>query len=215
MISEIVFYLLKKGAHREPKRITTGEIAESMDVSQQTASRKLIQLEKSGQIERVAGKVLVTEKAVSEMRKLFKEVLDSLEGTSLIFSGKVVQGLGEGAYYVTQKGYMGQFDRKLCFKPFPGTLNVSVTEEDIEKRLLLREQKPIVIGGFRSAGRSFGKIDAYRCSIGGVPCAIIFPERSLHGLQMLEIVSAFNLRKKLGITDGSEVKVEVVQNIPC
>jgi riboflavin kinase len=215
MISDIVFYLLKKGAHHEPVRITTGEVAKYIDVSQQTASRKLIELEKLGEITRQGGKVFVTEKAIAQVRRLIKEVLGSLEGSAMVFSGKAAAGLGEGAYYMGQKKYVEQFDKKLCFKPYPGTLNVSIGEEDIEKRLLLRERKPIVIAGFTSAGRTFGRIDAYRCAIGGLPCAIIFPERSLHGLQMLEIVSAFNLRKKLGIADGAEVKIDVVDNIPC
>jgi len=149
------------------------------------------------------------------VRKLLREVLDSLEGTSITFSGKIVEGLGEGAYYVRQKAYMGQFHRKLCFKPFPGTLNVSIDAEDIEKRLLLREQKPIIINGFRSGERSFGTIHAYRCSINSVPAAIIFPERSVHGLQTLEIIAPYNLRKKIGVSEGSQVKVEVTANIPC
>ena len=50
MLSEIVFFLLRQGAHREPKRITTNEVAQNISVSQQTASRKLINLEKSGPI---------------------------------------------------------------------------------------------------------------------------------------------------------------------
>lgn len=215
MISSVVFYLLKKGAHREPVRITTGEVAEQTGVSQQTASRKLISLEREGLITRVGGKVMVTEKAIAEARKLLKEVLDSLEGTSLVFNGKIVAGLGEGAFYVRQKKYMEGFDKLLCFKPFPGTLNVSISEDDIEKRLQLREQKAITINGFKDGKRSFGKIAAYRCAINSVPAAVIFPEMSLHGLQVLEIVAPYNLRKKLGITDGSAVRVEVTANLPC
>ncbi len=215
MISSVVFYLLKKGAHREPVRITTGEIAEQTNVSQQTASRKLIQLERDGLIARVGGKVQVTEKAIAEARKLLKEVLDSLEGTSLVFTGKIVTGLGEGAFYVKQKKYLEGFDKKLCFRPFPGTLNISINENDIEKRLQLREQKPIVVEGFKDGKRSFGKIDTYRCAINGMPAAVIFPEMSVHGLQVLEIVAPYNLRKKLNLADGNEVKVEVTANLPC
>jgi len=215
MASDIIFYLLKKGAHREPVRITTGEIAEQSGISQQTASRKLILLERDGRIVRTNGKIMVTEKAISDARKLLRDVLDSLEGTTLVFSGRVIEGLGEGAFYVRQKKYMEEFNRKICFKPFPGTLNVSIVEDEIEKRLQLREQKPIVVNGFKSAGRTFGKIEAYRCSLGGVPCAIIFPERSIHGLQVLEIIAPCNLRKKLGLSDGGEVKIEVVKNLPC
>ena len=208
MISDIIFLLLRKEAHREPKRVTTSEVAESIGVSQQTASRKLIQLEKSGELERAGGKVFLTDKAISEVRKLIREVMDSLEGTSIMFQGSVVAGVGEGAYYLSQKGYTGQLSRLLSFKPFAGTLNVTIGDDEIEKRILLRQQKPVLVSGFRKGGRAFGKIEAYRCVLSGIPCAIVFPERSVHGLRVLEIISQFNLRKKLGLSDGSKVVVE-------
>jgi len=211
MIDDIVFFLLQKGAHREAKRITTSEVAEAVGVSQQTASRRLIALEKEGDIERAGGRIYLSQKAVEKARKCVKEVLDALEGISLSFTGNVVAGIGEGAYYLSQKEYASQFMRKLGFKPFAGTLNISIEDEDIEKRLLLRQRQPIEIRGFRKGKRSFGKIDAYRCSISGIPCAIVFPERSVHGLKVLEIVSAANLRKRLSLSDGSRVQVEVVQ----
>ncbi|HIH19459.1 TPA: CTP-dependent riboflavin kinase [Candidatus Micrarchaeota archaeon] len=212
MLSEIVFFLLRQGAHREPKRITTNEVAQNISVSQQTASRKLINLEKSGEIERAGGKVFLTEKAVSQARRCVKEVMEALEGTSIGFAGTVVQGVGEGAYYLSQKEYVREFRKRLGFKPFPGTLNVSIEDDDIEKRLLLRQQKPIQISGFRKGNRTFGKIEAYRCAIGGIPAAIVFPERSVHGLKLLEIISPFQLRKKLDLSDGSKVGIEVVAN---
>ncbi|MEM4555116.1 MAG: DUF120 domain-containing protein [Candidatus Anstonellaceae archaeon] len=220
MISEILLYLLKKGAHREPQRITTGEIAQEIGISQQTASRKMIQLEQEGKIIRQNGMVAITPQAISQIRRAVAEINQSLKGTTISFSGKVASGLGEGAYYMRQKGYLDQFIKKLCFKPYPGTLNVTIEGEDIEKRLHLREQKPIVIEGFRSRPkngetRTFGRIDAYRCSVSGLPGAIIFPERSLHGLRTLEVISPFNLRKKLNLADGSQITIEVVDNLPC
>ncbi|MCX8196998.1 MAG: CTP-dependent riboflavin kinase [Candidatus Micrarchaeota archaeon] len=219
MISEILIYLLKMGAHQEPQKITTGQIAEAVGVSQQTASRKLIELEKEGQIVREKGRILVTQASLKQIRKIIVEINQLLKGSTLIFHGKVASGLGEGAYYVKQKGYFEQIKKKLCFEPYPGTLNITIEGEEIEKRLQLREREPIVIEGFKAGKkgeqRTFGKIDAYRCSISGLPGAIIFPERSLHGLRTLEIISPFNLRKKLGLADNAEVTVEVVDNTPC
>ncbi|MCX6772508.1 MAG: CTP-dependent riboflavin kinase [Candidatus Micrarchaeota archaeon] len=210
MISDIIFYLLRKGCHKEPKRITTGEIAEHIGVSQQTASRKLISLEKGGQIERTGGKIYLTGKAISEVRKLVKEVLDSLEGTSMVFDGSVVKGLGEGAYYLCQDEYTSQFKKRLGFKPFCGTLNILINAEDIEKRIMLRQQKAIEIPGFKKGNRTFGKLAVYKCVIKGTPAALVFPERSQHGLQVLEIVSPLQLRKKFNFIDGANVQVEVV-----
>jgi riboflavin kinase len=210
MISDIIFYLLRKGCHKEPKRITTGEIAEHIGVSQQTASRKLISLEKGGQIERTSGKIFLTIKAIADVRKLVKEVLDSLEGTSMVFDGTVVKGLGEGAYYLCQDGYMAQFKKRLGFKPFCGTLNILINAEDIEKRIMLRQQKAIEIPGFKKGNRTFGNLAVYKCVVKGTPAALVFPERSQHGLQVMEIVSPLQLRKKFDFVDGANVQVEVV-----
>jgi riboflavin kinase len=105
---------------------------------------------------------------------------------------------------------MDGFRKKLGFIPFKGTLNIFIGADDVEKRLILREQKAVEIPGFRKGSRRFGKIDAYRCVIGGLPGAIIFPEMSQHGLQMLEVISPVNLRKSLGLQDGSVISVEVV-----
>lgn len=210
MVPDVIFYLLKKGCHKEARRITTGEIADEIGVSQQTASRKLIRLEKDGLLSRTGGKIYVTSQAVSEVRKFVNEILNSLTGTSISFAGTVVAGLGEGAYYLSLPGYLAEFKKHLAFKPYPGTLNVLITGEEIEKRLMLRQQKPVVVPGFKKDGRTFGKIECYRCAISGIPCALVFPERSLHGLQVLEVISPVGLRKKLDLKDGSKVHVEVV-----
>ena len=210
IVPDIVFYLLQKGAHREPMRITTGEIAEGIGVSQQTASRKLIALEQEGAVVRTGGAISLTPKAVSRVRAFVSEVLGSLKGEATLFSGSVSSGIGKGAHFVSQKEYMDGFKKHLDFSPFAGTLNVKIEGEDIEKRITLREQKPILVPGFTKGKTSFGKIDCYRCVINGLPGAVIFPEMSVHGLQVIEVISPFNLRKKLSLSDGSNVSVEMV-----
>ncbi|MCX6770683.1 MAG: DUF120 domain-containing protein [Candidatus Micrarchaeota archaeon] len=210
IVPDIVFFLLQKGAHREPKRITTGEIAEGIGVSQQTASRKLIALEQEGAVVRSGGAISLTPKAVSRVRAFVSEVLGSLKGEATVFSGAVSAGIGKGAHFVSQKEYMGGFKKHLDFSPFAGTLNVKIEGEGIEKRITLRERKPIIVPGFSRGKATFGKIDCYRCVIGGLPGAVIFPEMSVHGLQVIEVISPFNLRKKLSLSDGSQVMVEMV-----
>jgi len=210
IVPDIVFYLLQKGAHREPKRITTGEIAEGIGVSQQTASRKLIALEQEGAVVREAGAIRLTPLAITRVRKFVSEVLESLKGAEISFAGSVSAGLGKGAYYVSQKGYQSQFSKMLGFKPFPGTLNVKIGGEDIEKRITLRELPSIEIPGFKSGKVTFGKIACYQCMVNGLPGAVVFPENSSHGLQVIEVVSPFNLRKKLSLSDGSQVTVEII-----
>ena len=42
-----------------------------------------------------------------------------------------------------------------------------------------------------------------------VECAVILPERSHYGTEVLEIISDHDLREKLSLSDGDNVKVEV------
>jgi riboflavin kinase len=210
LVPDIVFFLLQKGAHRGPVKITTGEIAEGIGVSQQTASRKLIALEKEGGIERTGGKIQLTKKAVERVQSFVSQVLTSLKGSQMSFSGVPVAGLGHGAYYVSQKEYSDGFQKMLSFKPFAGTLNVKIDDSDIEKRITLREQPAIMVPGYTKGNKSFGKIACYRCVVNGLPGAVVFPEMSTHGLSVLELVSPFNLRKKLSLQDSTRVSIEVV-----
>jgi riboflavin kinase len=210
MIPDVIFFLLRVGAHKEPKKITTGEIAEGIGVSQQTASRKLISLEQDGAVERVGSKILLTPKAIKKIREFVSEILESLEGLKLSFSGSVSSGLGKGAYFVRQKEYLQGFKKSLGFTPFAGTLNVKLDEDDIEGRIMLREQDPIMVKGFTKGSKRFGNIACYKCVINGLPGAIIFPEMSEHGLSVIEVIAPFNLRKKLNLNDGSRVEVETV-----
>lgn len=209
-ISDVVFFLIKKGAHLNPIKATTSEIAEGIGVSQQTASRKLIALEKEGAIKRGREGISITPQTLAEVRKFMADMLLALESDKLTFVGKVSSGIGKGAYFVSQEEYMRSFKKILEFAPFAGTLNVKIEGDDIEKRILLRQRKPLVVEGFKRGKNEFGKIDCYRCVINGLPGAVIFPEMSIHGLQVMEIISPFNLREKLSLSDGSTVNVEIV-----
>ena len=47
--------------------------------------------------------------------------------------GEVTSGLGKGKYYMSKQVYQEEFDDKLGFRPFPGTLNLKVDEEERKK----------------------------------------------------------------------------------
>ena len=43
--------------------------------------------------------------------------------------GEIVSGLGKGSYFLSQEFYTKEFEKNLGFIPYPGTLNVIVSEE--------------------------------------------------------------------------------------
>ena len=204
MFDDLLAALLKKGAHLEPLSITTGELAAELGVSQQTASRWLIRLEKQGRVARSKSSVYVKREAFERMKREYLSLQHVFDiELEFEFTGKVVKGLGEGAFFISMPQYAAQIKKKLGFYPYPGTLNVKISPEHVEKRLRLKANPPIVIEGFSKGPRTFGKIFCYRCNIEGILGALVFPARSTHGLNVLELIAPIELRKALGLKDES------------
>ena len=125
----------------------------------------------------------------------------------MLIRGKVISGKGEGKKYLSEKIYAEQFKENLSFIPFPGTLNLSVKEEDYEKFKILREEKGIIIHGFEHNGKKFGDVKCFVCTVGGRERgAIVIPEKS-HYNNVLEVISDRNLRGILSLRDGDEVDI--------
>ena len=122
--------------------------------------------------------------------------------------GSVTSGLGEGAFYMKQRGYKEQFRRKLGFEPFEGTLNVRVEGGELAKLQILWEEPGIPIEGFTDGGRTFGGAKVFPATVASVECAVILPLRT-HHTDNVEIISRAHLRSKLGLRDGDAVEANV------
>ncbi len=210
---EILKQLAKLGALREYVQTSSGELASRLGVSQQTASRKILDLLEAGLITRRMG----TRKQLIRVSPAGAEVLkrEHLEyraifevGERITVRGRVTTGLGEGQYYISRDGYRRAFLDILKFDPYPGTLNVDVEPLDREKMAELREREGSLVREFSSEGRTFGAVKVFRAELSGVECAAIFPLRS-HHTTTLEVISPYPLRKKLDLKDGDEVSVAV------
>lgn len=118
-----------------------------------------------------------------------------------IFHGIVATGLGEGQHYISKEGYSIQFQRKLGFIPFPGTLNIKLVEPFVPSG------EAIKVMGFSDEGKTFGGCDCYRIRINGVMAAVVRPERSNYPSDLIEIIAPINLRESLGLSDGDELEI--------
>ena len=116
--------------------------------------------------------------------------------------------MGEGGYYICQDGYMSQFQSKLGFTPFEGTLNIQVSAEDSGKLDIIKNTAGQLISGFTCDGRSFGNVVAYKAKIHNIDCAIVVPDRS-HYTSTLEIICQYHLRRTLSLSDGDRVDIKV------
>jgi riboflavin kinase len=214
-----LYKLAEMGAHRRTIKVSTEYLAEKLKSSQQTASRLLIELDKIGWIKRTVTRegclIEITEKGLSELKKLYKSLQIAMEATyppTVTLEGTVFSGLGEGAYYVKQDGYRKQFIEKLGFDPYPGTLNLKLTTDyDTKTRTELEAYPSIEIQGFKNETRTFGPVKCYPAILNNkVKGALILAMRSHYDKSVVEIIAPTYLRNQLKLKDGNKVKIEVL-----
>jgi riboflavin kinase len=207
------------GAHRRIARISTEYLAGKLGMSQQTASRYLIELDNKGWIERTITAegclIRITDSGVKELQKLYSNLrylMEIVYPPSVTLEGTVFTGLGEGAYYISKEQYRKQFIEKLGFDPYPGTLNLKLTTDyDIKTRAELDAYPAIEVEGFVNEDRTFGSVKCYPVTIENKEKgALISALRSHYDASVLEIISPVPLRKHLKLKDGHKVKVEVL-----
>ncbi|MGD0056696.1 MAG: DUF120 domain-containing protein [Methanomassiliicoccales archaeon] len=193
--------------------VSSRELGDMLGMSQQSASKRILELLDEGLIYRDLGarrqRIKLTEKGTDLLRKEYLEYQKIFEMRDhVLIRGGVITGMGEGQYYVTQPGYMEQFAEKLGFEPYDGTLNIRVLPSDQSKLDALRRGGGIVIKGFEKNGRTFGDVRCYPTTIQNIDCAIVIPYRS-HYNDVMEIVCKYHLRRTLGLNDGDGIEVRV------
>jgi riboflavin kinase, archaea type len=210
--------LAEMGAYKRTAKISTEFLAKKLGISQQTASRYLIELERKGWITRNISSdgslIKLEEQGTQELQKLYlslKLLVEKSYPPSVTLEGTAFTGLGEGAYYISKETYRKQFAEKLGFEPYPGTLNLKLSSDyDIKTRMELEAYPAIEVKGFQNEDRTFGVVKCYPAIIDNkIKGALITALRSHYDVSVLEIIAPVCLRKHLSLKDGNKVKVEV------
>ncbi len=187
-----------------------------MGISQQTASRRITFCVDEGYIERIHtadGMLLqITDKGREELLHVMAklEVAFTPPLDEIIIEGRIVTGLGEGAYYVDV--YSAKLKAALGFKPHLGTLNVKVVDEESRKAVeIMKNTPPLVLTGFSHKGRTFGDVICYRVKINNkVEGAVVIAQRTHHSENILEVVAPLNIRDHLKLDEDSNVTLKVI-----
>lgn len=212
-----LYYALKiikeRAGSRNHVSISSGELADGMCLSQQSASRVLIRLEEGGYISRTfhnrKQRIVLTDSGLDILYRELGSLSKILNLDSTIsISGIVQSGLGEGRYYISRKSYIIQFQDKLGFIPFLGTLNVKISPAFESRLRRLRSSPGIHIDGFQTEDRTFGPVKVFHASVNGEKCAVIFPERSVY-TDVIELISEKYLRGEFSLNDGDPIEVSV------
>lgn len=118
--------------------------------------------------------------------------------------GVVQSGVGKGAFFTKIDWVVKQCEDVLGFRPFPGTLNVHVCEEDLGE-----------LDGFLSStdgelvpdDPKFCAARIKKVLVNDVAAAIVLPSDDVrvHESHVLEIIASQSLKDLLGMGDGDKV----------
>jgi len=214
-----LYKLAEMGARDRKIKTSTKFLAEKMGLSQQTVSRKLIELERKGLIQRTATRdgslISISELGEAQLKKVrsgLNTVFEEKHPVSVTVEGTVFSGIGEGAYYVTRPHYRKQFVQKLGFDPYPGTLNIKITSEyDAKMRSELETYPGIEILGYTNEDRTYGSGKCFKAIINNrEKGAVVLVLRTHYDSSVVEIIAPTCLRDRLKLKDGHKVKLEVL-----
>ena len=121
-----------------------------------------------------------------------------LEGT--VFTGK-----GEGKEFLDLPWVKRQIREKLGFTPQPGTLNLKLTRESVNRKKMLAKLQPMKV--CPEEGYCSGLL--FKAYVGELECAVLIPEVAGYPEDVLEIIAPSNLRLQLQLKDGHLITVTV------
>lgn len=199
-----------------PSKVSCSDLAAQIDVSVQTASRRLRRLEEAeliGRNKNSDGQVVsitsLGEKLLKKQQNEYNRIFADMKVT---ISGRVTSGLGKGQEFISLDGYTSQFQSKLGYGPFPGTLNV---EADDVVRDRFDVLDPVKIKAWTDGDTEYGAIDCYPSRLSAIEqygsrtAHVIVPKRTDHDNSVVELIAPMNLRESLGLTDGTQVSIQV------
>ena len=128
----------------------------------------------------------------------------------LAITGKIISGAGEGAFFTQIDWVMQQCNEKLGFKPYPGTLNLEILEDDFPLIESLDQEKGIELV---SPDPKFCNAKTFLVSLGKINGAIVIPEEKVrvHPKNIIEIIAPTNIKISLNVQDGDILKITIIR----
>jgi riboflavin kinase, archaea type len=120
-------------------------------------------------------------------------------------TGVVTSGLGQGAFFMSLPWVCEAVRRLAGFTPYPGTLNVRLVPDMIGSWRELRRRGGLVLQpppDQPCGARLYPVVVAP-----GIGAAIIVPDLTRYGDDVLEVIAPIELRGRLGLQDGASIGI--------
>lgn len=121
--------------------------------------------------------------------------------------GMVTPGLGQGAHFMSVPWVQDAVRRLIGFTPYPGTLNVRLDPETAG--VWQRIQDDYAVSLALPPGETCGARLVPVVVDPDVEAAVIVPDVTLHGKNLLELVAPIHIRSRLGLRDEDSVTLRV------
>ena len=132
-------------------------------------------------------------------------ICNLFRGYFMKIDGEVTTGLGKAAYFLSQEFYTKEFEKNLGFVPYPGTLNVIVSEEFLDEINEIKNNCENLI----KPDEGFGAVKYIEAKLNDkINGAIVFPAKTTHEENYLEFIAENKLRDELDLNDGDIVLLE-------
>ena len=119
--------------------------------------------------------------------------------------GEVTTGLGKAAFFLSQDFYKNEFKNNLGFIPYPGTLNVVVSENHLDEINEIKNSCENLI----KPDEGFGAVKYIEAVLNDkISGAIVFPAKTTHEENYLEFIAENKLRDELNLNDGDIVFID-------
>ncbi|MFW6382931.1 MAG: DUF120 domain-containing protein [Haloferacaceae archaeon] len=211
------------GALSGDLKISCSALADRLDASNQTASRRLQRLESASFLERDTVSdgqwVAITDAGERALRAEYEDYRRLFEdGSEVELEGVVTGGMGEGRHYISLPGYSRQFEDRLGYEPYPGTLNVDLLEDSVRRRSAVSSLEPVPIDGWEDDERTYGPAVCYPATLETADgeryegAHTIEPERTHHDEDKLELIAPDKLRDELDLADDDHLTIYVGDN---
>jgi len=122
-------------------------------------------------------------------------------------TGIIQKGVGKGAFFTQLDWVVDQFEKALGFRPFPGTLNVQISNADLPMMEAFFSEKDFEIVPDNA---EFCSALLKRVWVNGIPGAAVFPSEDvrIHGKAIIEIMAGCHLMESLHLDYGDQVEIK-------
>ncbi|HEV2137546.1 MAG TPA: DUF120 domain-containing protein [Nitrososphaerales archaeon] len=124
--------------------------------------------------------------------------------------GRVFSGMGKGRYYVGHPEYQRRFRECLGYRPYPGTLNIKLEDDDLIADLKqMRTMGGVRVDSFVRDGEPFSALNCFNGKMNGQMVTLLFIDVTFYNESVAELISPVFLRDKFGLKDGDAVSFSV------